>query len=569
MPASRFHWSAIEVPGDRNRLKPDERLAHRFFYRTRVKVPASMEDRSFFLSCEEASMLTTVFVNGERVGFSDAALAPFRFDLTEALEPGEINEIRVGIKDAYYAPGGEAKDGNTTLARSQFNMPLSRTRSQGFTLQFEYPVAGYMRTGMMGAVRLVAAGGDLMLWNLAPDGLERFNELVGQEHLIRPFTREKVTVRLPRHPLATGLSQRSLRMTAGTLGAHQRVEWVTDDIFTHVLSLDSLVPFLEGPGIEPDHNGGSIANGFTDKEFWRYVHYIAFEPEKGPPSYHYTLPRTETITSFSLVPNSHYHRVRTIRLTFHQEGGGETVREIELAPYTRPDNPRQDFELRVEDVNAFTMDFLEWDEGTRSILGIDNLWIGVERPPEFDEEVQPLPIGRQTFAGVQYEIRDFLTSPLEHGIGLGERAGLPERVSGIEVKRKADSFFFLHAMIGRKIADWFAKPGWQAKDPNPPIFHYRVHYADGESVNVAVNAGEDIHLLDRSGEPLDMKNAKVAWSVPFAEGGETRATLYAMQWDNPRPDVAVDRIDIVLDEDKKDWWGHPLVLAITAAEVIE
>jgi beta-galactosidase len=517
--------------------------------------------------------------------------------------------------------------------------------------------------------RFFARGSDLMLWNLGPEGLDRFNELVGQEHLIRPFTREKIMLNLPRHSLTTGLSQRNLRMTAGSLARHKRREWVSDDAFTHVLSLDSLVPFLKGPGIEPDHNGGSIANGFTDKEFWRYVHYIGFDPERGPPTYSYELPRPETLTSLSITPNSHYHRVTKLRLTFQQTQGRETVRELELAPYERGNNPRQDFDLEVEDVVSFDLDFLEWIEGSKSIVGIDNLWINVKRPPAFYEQVQSLtnvgvlvyypmgeggillnqvnvepnearpeharkkqaivsallrnlkvefpgkrvilpgeglqykpvslegkanvyltkeqgwpaafqrmagghdlarlPIGRQTFDGVQYEIRDFLTSPLENGIGLGERAGLPDEVTGIQVNQKADAFFFLHTMLGRHVKRWLDNPGWQEKEPNPALFHYRIHYADGKTTDVAVNIGLDIHVLDRLGTALDMKNASVVWSAPFVEGEKARATLYSMQWNNPRPDVAIESIDIIINDNKQDWWGNPLVLGITAADVIE
>ena len=41
------HWTAIQVPGNKNTLRPDLLFAHRLWYRTRVAVPASMANRAF------------------------------------------------------------------------------------------------------------------------------------------------------------------------------------------------------------------------------------------------------------------------------------------------------------------------------------------------------------------------------------------------------------------------------------------------------------------------------------------------------------------------------------------
>ena len=513
-------------------------------------------------------------------------------------------------------------------------------------------------------------GADLMLWNLAPDGLELFNELVGYDHLIRPGAREKVTIRLPRHPLATGMSQSDLRLSAGSIQAHQRIEWVVDDLFTHVLDLNEIVPFLEGPGIEPDHNGGSIANGFTDVENWRYGHYIGMEDGKAK-VYEYTLPKPETITSLKIRPNSHYHKIRETKVTFHKKNGQHQVETLELEPFTRKDNPRQDFDLRAENVERITMEFTRLEEGSKPITGIDNLWIHVERPSHYHQRVKPLlnsggiiyypmgeggillnqlnvkeneqrpshkekkqsviasllrnvevefptrriilpgegmrtdpvsleakanvyltkdqgwpnrfetltggedlyhlPIGERTFRGIQFNIRDFLTSPLENGIGLGKRANLPEKISNIEVGRKADALFFLHTLIADKARDWLGDSGWQKKMPEPVIWNYLVHYADGQKKIAKVVLGKGVHqIVRKDGKLLDMENAKVAWAAPFDEDKpDKKAAIYTMQWNNPRPNVAIEHIDIILDPQRDDWWGQPLILGISTGEMIQ
>ena len=66
---ARAFWSAIDVPGDRNKLRPDLIFAHRLWYRTRVDVPASQVGRSFFLRFPQNNLNTTVFVNGAYCGF--------------------------------------------------------------------------------------------------------------------------------------------------------------------------------------------------------------------------------------------------------------------------------------------------------------------------------------------------------------------------------------------------------------------------------------------------------------------------------------------------------------------
>ncbi|MBD3174496.1 MAG: hypothetical protein GF320_04920, partial [Armatimonadia bacterium] len=101
--ADELHWYGIEVPGNRNALRPEMKFCHRYFYRTRVRLPEALAGRRLLLDVDEINMLATVFVNGQRVAFHDAPVTGFVADITDAAKPGEINEVWVGIKDTYYA----------------------------------------------------------------------------------------------------------------------------------------------------------------------------------------------------------------------------------------------------------------------------------------------------------------------------------------------------------------------------------------------------------------------------------------------------------------------------------
>lgn len=148
-------WSAIEVPGDRNALRPDLLFAHRLWYRTKVTVPKELAGRSYFLVFPQNSLNTTVYVNGVYCGFDKNPLARVQIDVTRGIKPGEVNEIWVGIKDAWY---GRSRDPNDPMKlRRTFNVPESFSH-QGFQ-ELAYPVWNAPQSGILRTPTLVAAGG--------------------------------------------------------------------------------------------------------------------------------------------------------------------------------------------------------------------------------------------------------------------------------------------------------------------------------------------------------------------------------------------------------------------------
>ena len=147
-------WSAIDVPGDRNTLRPDLLFAHRLWYRTKVHVPKEAAGRSYFLVLPQNSLNTTVYVNGVYCGFDKNPLARVQIDITKGVKPGEVNEIWVGIKDAWY---GRSSDPNDPMKlRRTFNLPESFFH-QGFQ-ELAYPIWNTPQSGIIETPTLVSAG---------------------------------------------------------------------------------------------------------------------------------------------------------------------------------------------------------------------------------------------------------------------------------------------------------------------------------------------------------------------------------------------------------------------------
>ncbi len=147
-------FKAIEVPSDKNVSRPDLLFAHRLWYRTRVNVPASLAGRSFYLDFPQNSLNTTVYVNRVYCGFEKNPFCHFQIDVTKGIEPGQTNEVWVGIRDAWY---GRTADPNRPLKlRRTFNLPL-KFFHDGFQ-DLDYPIWNSPQSGILCTPSLVAAG---------------------------------------------------------------------------------------------------------------------------------------------------------------------------------------------------------------------------------------------------------------------------------------------------------------------------------------------------------------------------------------------------------------------------
>ncbi|MFW6286610.1 MAG: hypothetical protein ACOC29_01590, partial [Candidatus Sumerlaeota bacterium] len=511
-------------------------------------------------------------------------------------------------------------------------------------------------------------GGWLTILGVTPETLDDYNKVVGYNHLIRPFEMEQVRFPEVRDPLTAGLGQSDVVMSTGKrIDVHRRDEWPADDAFAWILDIDDIAPFSKFPDAgywgHPDQKGpGSdtwprnMVNGFLASTHWRVIFSIHLM-NNDPTSWDIELPREETITKLTIAPNSIYHRITEMQLIF--DGDPDSAQTFELSKDT------EIIELDVEPTKAknLTVKLTDWDESGRSdVIGIDNLWLTVERPEGFHEQVKPLlnigglikyprgdggillyqydvrenesnpvnklkkqnvlaillrnlgavfaggntivagqqslryqpisledycnlylssaqgwpnnkydlsalPIDEQTFAGVKYVIRDFKTSPLENAITLKNnrpKTGVDaDKITGIKVGRKADALFFLHTFLqGRQ---------WKENRRNPEapvVWQYVIHYADGskETADVVYDAGASDWLKDES--PTNLRDATVAWTTEVGEGDPKHAVVYQYQWTNPRPDKAVDSIDLVYAPNGNNW-GAPVLLGVTVGELID
>ncbi len=152
-----LRWMGVEVPGDLAR-RAELRLAHRVLLRTRVAVPSALAGRGFHLHFSGTCWIASVLVNGELAGSRQSVLVPWDCDLTKHLEPGETNEIVVGIKSPWYAMDARAR--GTTVDELR-NTPTTHLRWARF-VDAIYPSSkgegqGH-KSGIVNPVKLVVTG---------------------------------------------------------------------------------------------------------------------------------------------------------------------------------------------------------------------------------------------------------------------------------------------------------------------------------------------------------------------------------------------------------------------------
>jgi beta-galactosidase len=180
---------------------------------------------------------------------------------------------------------------------------------------------------------------------------------------------------------------------------------------------------------------------------------------------------------------------------------------------------------------------------------------------EGNRDLSHIPHGEVTLGGVTYLIRDFKTSPAASCVmlaGPGAKGQLPNEVRGLKVGAKADVLFFLHTM--NRVADWRPE---RPEDAPPAVFQYVINYADGQKVTVPVLYGEGVdHWVSK--QPSGLKSASIAWAAPFpGEQSDDQTVVYQFQWTNPRPEVAIDSVDMTYGPPGSRF-GAPALLAITA-----
>ena len=93
-------WMGVTVPHTKDR--PELGLLHRRWYRQFVSLPHDLKGKRVSLHFSEANYTASIFVNGRLCGTHVGGYVPFAVDITDALKPGERNEVLVGIKGLYF-----------------------------------------------------------------------------------------------------------------------------------------------------------------------------------------------------------------------------------------------------------------------------------------------------------------------------------------------------------------------------------------------------------------------------------------------------------------------------------
>ena len=489
-------------------------------------------------------------------------------------------------------------------------------------------------------------GGWIILNGLTPDGLADFNKLVGVEHIIRPFGREKVTWPPIRNPLTAGLSPGNIVLGTGQqIVSFQAGDYPDPDGYGYVVDFDDVAPFAKSPYFA----WGNAVNNFTQADgAWQLIENMPTAQAVVP----ITLAKPEKLLHFTWVSDTNYEGTTKILLTINGKD----------YPFdTVPNGDPQTFDLADQPTTSqLTLKVVDWTHDPKKktgdgqeLVGIDNIYLKVQRPPGFFDKVKPmlnvgamveypngkggiilcnvkyldteknpvnvgkkqaiiaailgnlraafsggktiiaggnltftpvdiskqanqyrtdqgwygdkahsfaaLPGGKQTLAGVNYDIYHFTTSPVPESImlnGNGIPGKLPDSVTGIPVNQKADALFFLQsARIEQPLSADDIKNNRKFE-----IADYIIHYADGKTEKVPVYESVDVDNYMQP-TPTALPGAQIAWTAAYAD--KTSAVAYSMQWNNPHPDDTITSIDLVYGPDRR---AVPSLLAITAAQ---
>ena len=212
--ADELSWHAIAVPGDRNKSLPELTYVHRYWLRTRVNVPTALTGRSFYLHVPSENMVATVFVNGRQCGWTKTPYAAWDSDITQAIQPGQTNEIWVGVKDAFYGLA------NADNAKHPEYTPYDFWH-YNTTNQLDMPVLAHYETGLLLTPSLVVAGKAYTSDVFAVPSVK--NKTLGLEVTVHNPTNQPLTVQVANEivSLAGGPAEKTFTPQEVTVPAGQ------------------------------------------------------------------------------------------------------------------------------------------------------------------------------------------------------------------------------------------------------------------------------------------------------------------------------------------------------------
>ena len=126
-----------------------------------------------------------------------------------------------------------------------------------------------------------------------------------------------------------------------------------------------------------------------------------------------------------------------------------------------------------------------------------------------------------------------MVGPGETSGGEGTPVAVQPEVDGIPIHQRAQRLHFLQGTH------------WRAADGDI-IGGYIVHYADGSHTGIPIRYGQDVvdwwTVDDGSSEAAQNH---IAWVGSNDAAGSRPIRLFIKSWDNPRPDVPIESLDMV------------------------
>lgn len=184
----------------------------------------------------------------------------------------------------------------------------------------------------------------------------------------------------------------------------------------------------------------------------------------------------------------------------------------------------------------------------------------LQRPSWFQNgrygpDFRNLPSAEQSFGGTTFFIEpdDFNSQPNVLVLSGFSTESQAKSITGIEVNRTAAKLAFLHNVH-------IANP--KNLKTNFLVFHYRVHYSNGTSVDIPIRNGQEIGSWNNTAI-MAVPNAKTAFlqRIENRKGPDRYLLLYCYEWKNPNPELEIRSIDILRDVDSQD--ATPAVFAIS------
>jgi len=227
-------------------------------------------------------------------------------------------------------------------------------------------------------------GGYLLLNGLTPEGLESYNKLVGVDHMIRPFKRERVLFPPVRDPLTAGLTTGDVALyTSKRIFSFTDGNYVVPDQFSYVVDFDEVAPFGKSSFFAYDN----IVNGFTNADGWPLIINFEIPKDFSPYDVPIDFPKPQTITEFTWIGNTNYWPQTKVNLIFDDDKSKVISYDVQPTgeAQTHAVNPPRA-------AKRVTVQIAGWQEvaGKKPLVGIDNIYLKAQRSPEFYAKVKPL-----------------------------------------------------------------------------------------------------------------------------------------------------------------------------------